>query len=114
MVDHEPALDEIFHALAHPARRAVLRRLSEGPASVSELAEGLEMALPSFLQHLDRLSDSRLVTSRKEGRIRTYRLTPGPLERAEGWMADQRGIWERRLDQLDGYLLTLKEPEDPR
>jgi len=114
MSDQDPPLDRVFHALAHPARRAVLRRLSVGPATVSELAEAVDMALPSFLQHLDRLSGSGLVTSRKEGRVRTYRLTPAPLAEAEGWMAEQRGIWERRLDQLDSYLLTLKEPEDPQ
>ncbi|TVP43858.1 MAG: ArsR family transcriptional regulator [Gemmatimonadales bacterium] len=112
MSDRAPPLDQVFHALAHPARRAVLRRLSVGPATVSELAEAFDMALPSFLQHLDRLSGSGLVTSRKKGRVRTYRLTPGPLAEAESWMAEQRGVWEQRMDQLDSYLLTLRDSEE--
>lgn len=67
------------------------------------------MALPSFLQHLDVLEKAGVVTSTKEGRVRTYRLTRSPLETAERWMADQHEVWERRLDQLDAYVLTLKD-----
>jgi DNA-binding transcriptional ArsR family regulator len=102
-------LSHIFHALADPTRRKVLERLSKGPAPVSELARPFEMALPSFAQHLDVLERCGLVRSRKAGRVRTYRLTPKPLKEAEHWMARQRAIWELRLDQLDNYLLTLKD-----
>ncbi len=97
-------LDRVFHGLADPTRRAVLGKLSNGPAAVSELAEPFNMALPSFLQHLDVLENCGLVKSRKAGRVRTYRLTPQPLRVAEGWLEKQRSLWNRRLDQLDTYL----------
>lgn len=102
-------LNRVFHGLADPTRRAVLERLSNGPAAVSELAEPFSMSLPSFLQHLDVLESSGLVKSRKAGRVRTYRLTPQPLTVAEGWLEKQRSIWNRRFDQLDTYLTDLKE-----
>jgi DNA-binding transcriptional ArsR family regulator len=102
-------LDRVFRALGDPTRRAVLSRLSTGPAPVTELARPFKMALPSFTQHLEVLEQCGLVRSRKSGRVRTYRLVPRPLEAAERWMAQQRALWERRLDQLDNYLLELKE-----
>jgi DNA-binding transcriptional ArsR family regulator len=102
-------LDRVFRALGDPTRRAVVSRLTAGPAAVSELARGTGMALPSFAQHLDVLERCGLVRSRKVGRVRTYRLVPQPLKTAERWMAQQRALWERRLDQLDAYLLELKE-----
>jgi DNA-binding transcriptional ArsR family regulator len=102
-------LNRVFHGLADPTRRAVLERLSSGPAAVSELADPFSMSLPSFLQHLDVLESCGLVKSRKAGRVRTYRLTPQPLMVAEGWLERQRSIWNRRLDQLDTYLADLKE-----
>jgi len=102
-------LDRVFHGLADPTRRAVLGKLSNGPAAVSELAEPFNMSLPSFLQHLDVLENCGLVKSRKAGRVRTYRLTPQPLRVAEGWLEKQRSLWNRRLDQLDTYLTNIKE-----
>lgn len=102
-------LDRVFRALGDPTRRAVLRRLSGGPAAVSELARPFDMALPSFTQHLAVLEECGLVRSRKTGRVRTYRLVPQPLKAAERWMVEQRALWERRLDQLDNYLEELKE-----
>src|SRR5207247_6342110 len=101
--------DRVFRALGDPTRRAVLSRLSAGSAAVSELARSFDMALPSFTQHLDVLEGCGLVRSRKVGRVRTYRLVPQPLKAAERWMAQQRALWERRLDQLDKYLIELKE-----
>src|SRR5258708_8346142 len=102
-------LDGVFRALGDPTRRAVLSRLSAGADSVSELARPFDIALPYFTQHLDVLERCGLVRSRKVGRVRTYRLVPRPLKAAESWMAQQRALWERRLDQLDDYLLELKE-----
>jgi DNA-binding transcriptional ArsR family regulator len=102
-------LNRVFHGLADPTRRAVLERLSSGPAAVSELAEPFSMSLPSFLQHLDMLESCGLVKSRKTGRVRTYRLTPQPLRVVESWLEKQRATWNRRLDQLDTYLTNLKE-----
>ena len=109
MPNQSAQLTRVFHALADPTRRAVLARLSRGPAATLELAKPHRMALPSFTQHMGVLEQSGLVRSRKVGRVRTYELAPRPLEAAEQWMASQRALWERRLDQLDDYLTTLTE-----
>lgn len=102
-------IDGVFRALSDPTRRRVLERLSEGPASVSDLAEPFDMALPSFVQHLGVLEDCRLVSSEKKGRVRTYRLIPEHLMLAEDWLARRRTQWERRLDRFDEYAKKLKE-----
>jgi DNA-binding transcriptional ArsR family regulator len=102
-------LSQVFQALTDPTRRAVLDRLTRGPAPVSELARPFKMALPSFTQHLDVLEASGLVRSKKVGRVRTYSLAPQPLKAAEHWLAARRAQWERRLDALDAFLKTLKE-----
>ena len=102
-------LNKVFQALADPTRRAVLARLSTGPAPMSELAQPFSMALPSFSQHLDVLENSGLVRSRKKGRVRMYQITAKPLHAAESWIAAQRQLWEQRLDQLDDFLKELKE-----
>ena len=109
MPNQSVRLNRVFHALADPTRRAVLERLNRGPAPMSELAEPFDMALPSFSQHLDVLEDCGLVRSSKEGRVRTYELQAKPLEVAGHWMAKQRAMWERRLDQMDNYVKTLRE-----
>jgi DNA-binding transcriptional ArsR family regulator len=103
------ALPGVFQALSDPTRLAVLERLSRGPATVSELAEPFDMALPSFTQHLAVLEDAGLVRSSKKGRVRTCALVPKPLEAARTWLDRRRELWERRLDRLDDYLLQLKE-----
>lgn len=100
-------LDPVFRALSDPTRRQVIRRLGRGPATTTDLAADAQMALPSFLQHLEVLEKAKLVRSRKAGRVRTFTLTPEPLRDAERWMSDQRALWEQRFDQLDSYLLTL-------
>ena len=102
-------LDRVFYALSDPTRRAVLARLAEGSASVSELAEPFDMALPSFPQHLSVLEDCRLVKSEKQGRVRTVELTPEPLSVAETWIDEQRTVWADRLDRLDTYLKEITE-----
>jgi DNA-binding transcriptional ArsR family regulator len=104
-------LDRLFQALSDPTRRAVVERLGHGPAATTELARPFAMALPSFLQHLDVLEKVGLVASTKEGRVRTFRLTPQALQDAEDWMTTMRTLWERRLDQFDEYVQTLKENE---
>ncbi|MFI5323989.1 MAG: ArsR/SmtB family transcription factor [Thermodesulfobacteriota bacterium] len=109
MPNYNIQLDRVFHALSDPTRRAVLTRLSNGPAPVSELARGFDMALPSFTQHLGVLEECGLVRSRKKGRVRTYQLTPEPLKEAERWIEKRRVLWEMRLDQLGNYLKELKE-----
>jgi DNA-binding transcriptional ArsR family regulator len=105
------AVDKVFHALSNPTRRKVLERLSAGPATVSELAAPFDMQLPSFVQHLSVLEQSRLVRSQKRGRVRTYELAPDQFKVAEDWLAERREIWEARLDRLDEYLKQLKERE---
>lgn len=109
MSNQQISLDRVFHALSDPTRMAVLARLSDGPAAVSELAKPFDMALPSFTQHLRVLEDNGLVSSKKVGRVRTYRLRPEPLEAAGHWLEKRSRIWEQRLDQLDSYLASMKE-----
>jgi DNA-binding transcriptional ArsR family regulator len=101
-------IDTVFRALADPTRRRVLERLSRSPASVSELAAPFGMALPSFVEHLGVLERCGLVSSKKSGRVRVYRLAPKRLRMAEDWLSQQRELWERRLDQLDDYLIQLR------
>ena len=108
MPNQSADLGRVFQALADPTRRAVLEKLSRGPAAMSELAQPFRMALPSFSQHLDVLEDCGLVRSSKAGRVRTYELSPQSLRAAEGWLARQRALWARRLDQLDDYLKEQK------
>jgi len=112
MPNYAMKLDQVFQALADPTRRAVLRRLSGGAASTLELARPFDMALPSFTQQLSMLEKFGLVKSKKSGRVRTYELAPKRLHAAEDWILDRRKLWERRLDQLDAYLLTMKEDDD--
>ena len=105
------ALDLAFQALADPTRRRMVARLSRGPASVSELARPLTISLPAVLQHLQMLEASGLVRSEKKGRVRTCRIDPKAFQSAEGWIAEQRALWEGRLDRLEEYLEDLKAKE---
>ena len=98
------ALDRIFRALGDSSRRAMVERLSRGPASVSELAQPFEMALPTVVQHLGVLETAGIVASAKVGRVRTYQLVPGALEPAADWISRQRLPAERRLDRLGALL----------
>ncbi len=102
-------IDRVFQALADPTRRAILERLSYGSVAMSELAQPFSMTLPSFSQHLNVLERCELVNSRKSGRVRTYQLTPEPLQGAQDWLVTQRANWQLRLNQLDFYLSNLKE-----
>jgi len=102
----------MFHALGDSSRRAMVERLSRGPASVSELAQPFEMALPTVVQHLGVLETAGIVASAKVGRVRTYQLVPGALEPAADWISRQRLPAERRLDRLGAFLnhpATTKE-----
>ena len=105
------AADGVFHALSNPTRRRVLERLSVGPATVTELAAPFDMQLPSFVQHLSLLEQSRLVTSKKRGRVRTYEIAPERFEVVEDWLTERRQLWEARLDRFDQYVRQLKEKE---
>lgn len=112
MATPRPAVvDDVFYALSNATRRKVLEKLFSGPATVSELAAPFEMKLPSFVQHLSVLEQSRLVRSKKRGRVRTYEIAPERFKVAEGWLAAQRRLWESRLDRFDEYVKQLKEQE---
>jgi DNA-binding transcriptional ArsR family regulator len=103
--------DKVFLALANPTRRKVLEKLSAGPATVSELAASFDMQLPSFVQHLSVLERSRLVKSKKLGRVRTYEIAPERFKVAEDWLTARRRQWEARLDEFDNHVKRLKEKE---
>jgi DNA-binding transcriptional ArsR family regulator len=97
-------LDRVFQALADPGRRLMVERLSQGPASVSELGRPLAMSLAAVVQHVQVLEASGLIRSRKAGRTRTCRINAAALRSAESWIAERRTLWERRLDRLGDYL----------
>src|SRR4030095_13662912 len=106
------AADEVFHALSNPTRRKVLERLSVGPATVSELAAPFDMQLPSFVQHVSILEESRLVKSKKRGRVRTYEIAPERFKVVDDWLTARRRVWEARLDRVAQYCKQLKAKEN--
>jgi len=109
---HEPAvLDQMFHALSDRSRRGMVDRLGHGPASVSELAEPLSMALPTVMKHLAVLEKSGLVRSEKSGRVRTYRLQKDALAEMERWLAAHKASWNRAFDRLEQFLADEQQPE---
>jgi DNA-binding transcriptional ArsR family regulator len=110
---HDPAqIDLMFQALADPARRTMVERLSRGPASVSELAQPLDMSLSAVVQHLHLLQASGLIASEKTGRVRTCRIEPMALKTVEQWISERRAVWERRFDRLGQYLADHSEEPD--
>lgn len=107
MAHQHIVLDSVFHALADPTRRAVIHRLGKGEATVSELAAPFDMALPSFMKHISVLERSRLIASRKRGRVRTCMLDRDNLIAAERWFGEQRALWQNRYGNLDNLLAKL-------
>lgn len=103
-------LDTIFSAMADPTRRAVIEQLLQGPTSVSDLHAPHDMALPSFLKHLNKLESAGLVRSEKTGRTRILHIEAAPLAAAEDWLARQRRLWNGRLDRLQALAETLERP----
>src|SRR5215469_8544157 len=112
MLNYAPELDRVFQALADPGRRLMVERLSRGPASVSELGRPLDMSLAAVLQHVQVLEASGLIRSQKVGRTRTCSINPGALRSAEDWIAERRGMVERRLDRLGEYLARTADKPD--
>jgi DNA-binding transcriptional ArsR family regulator len=106
-------LDDIFHALADPTRRAMLGRLRSGPASVGELAQPFDMALPSFMQHIRVLESSGWISTRKVGRVRICTIEEEPMATIEAWLAEQRAIWEARTDRLEAFVTAATEEDAP-
>ncbi len=107
----DATLDLAFQALADSSRRAMVDRLVQGPATVSELAKPLAMSLPGVMQHLAVLEASGLVISEKVGRTRTCRIEPKILTQAEQWIAERRALWERRLDRLGQFLDETRDED---
>lgn len=107
--DQDRSIEQTFIALSDPTRLAVVQKLSERPATVSELARPFNMALPSFTQHLGVLESAGLIFSRREGRSRVCSLNPSALKAAEDWMASYRQQWERRMDRYEAHLESVKK-----
>jgi len=105
----KPGVDRVFHALGDPTRRAIVEKLSEGPISVSRLAEPLGITLAAVVQHLQLLEECGLVQTEKVGRVRTCRIEPAGLSVAAQWIGDRRSMCERRLDRLGDLLAKPDE-----
>jgi DNA-binding transcriptional ArsR family regulator len=113
MLNYQTPLNLAFQALADPARRSIVERLTTGPASVSELAKPLPMSLPAVMLHLKVLEESGLVKSEKVGRVRTCRIEVQSLSQAERWITERRQMWERNLDRLGAFLDDTKPEPEP-
>jgi DNA-binding transcriptional ArsR family regulator len=112
MAQHQERLDTIFQALADPTRRAVLGRLGQGPASISALAAPFDMALPSFMKHIQLLEGSGLIRTRKEGRVRTCAISETSFTAVEAWLSAQRALWETRTDRLEAFVMAEQEKKE--
>jgi DNA-binding transcriptional ArsR family regulator len=104
MLKQSDPLDLLFQALSDPSRRSMIDRLSRGSASMSELAEPLEMSLPAVQQHLNVLESAGIVSTKKIGRVRSCSLEPDVLNQAQQWIAQRRALWAARLDRLGMFL----------
>lgn len=111
VLDKSPTLDRVFHALAHPARRAMLRRLSEKERNLSELAAPLKMSFPAASKHVRVLERARLVRRRIVGRTHICRVEGEPLAAANEWLEAYRRVWEANFIRLDAVLDELKSNE---
>jgi len=108
MLNYQPSLNRVFHALADPTRLAIVERLSRGSVSVSEIAEPLDMTLAAVVQHIQVLERSGVISTRKQGRVRTCRLEPRALDIVNSWITRRRSMWERNLDRLGEVLSERK------
>jgi DNA-binding transcriptional ArsR family regulator len=111
MAKYPQQLNDVFQALADPTRRAVLGRLGQGPAGISELAKPFDMALPSFLKHIHVLEDSGWIRTHKEGRVRTCRIEKNSFAVVDAWLSEQRDIWEGRTDRLETFVTSTRAKE---
>jgi DNA-binding transcriptional ArsR family regulator len=112
MPQPKPDIDRIFHALGDPTRRGLMEKLSDGPMSVSKLAEPLSISLAAVVQHLQMLEECGLVRTEKAGRVRTCRIEPAGLDAAAQWLSARRSRWEQRLDALGDLLAEEEVPEE--
>lgn len=111
---YEDQLSRTFAALADPTRRAILARLADGEASVSELAAPFEMSQPAISKHLRVLERAGLIEQGRQAQWRPRRLRAEPLQAAAAWVGQYRRHWEESFDRLDAYLKGLDEPMDAR
>jgi DNA-binding transcriptional ArsR family regulator len=107
-------LDSAFAALADPTRRAILARLTQGEASVNELAEPFEMSLPAVSKHLKVLERAGLISRARVAQSRPCRLEAAPLREVADWVEHYRRFWEQSFDRLDDYLQQLQWGDDER
>ena len=107
MAKHDTDLSLLFQALSDPTRRMILSRLAQGPATVTDLARPTGLRLPTVLRHLSVLEEAGLLSSAKDGRVRSCALVPQALEPMRNWLDEQRAQWESRLDRLDDYVTKL-------
>ena len=114
VVDSSPRLDRIFHALAHPARRAIIRQLADGERNLSELASPLRMTFPAATKHVRVLERATLVRRRVVGREHLCRLRAAPLRDAMLWTEQFRQNWEARFEAMDALLEEMKSEEQTR
>jgi DNA-binding transcriptional ArsR family regulator len=114
MVQYQPNLDAAFAAIADPTRRGILERLGRGDTSISELAGDFAMTLTGIKKHVSILEGARLVTTEKQGRVRTCRLGPRRLAEEAAWIETYRRMLEQRLDHLDAFLARTGHAVEPR
>jgi len=105
MTNHLSDISLLFHALADPTRRSILTRLAEGPARVTELSDPTGLSLPTVMRHISVLEEAGLITTSKDGRVRTCAIVPEALAPARSWLDAQQAIWESRLDRLEAFAI---------
>ena len=111
MANQSALISDVFYALADPTRRSIVSVLGRGPASVSTLAAPFSMALPSFMKHIHVLEESGLIRTSKTGRVRTCEVDRAQLAAVDGWLNQQRAIWEGRTDRLEQFVTQDKDPK---
>lgn len=110
--DTDP-LSRTLAALSDPTRRAMLARLSRGPATVGELAEPFDLSLPAISKHLKVLERAALIERGRQAQWRPCTLRPEPLGQAAAWLETYRALWEARFERLDALLAELQDPKTP-
>ena len=114
MLDHSSQLNSIFHALADPTRRAIVEQLGAGPQSVSAIARPLDMTLAAVVQHVQLLEECHLISTLKQGRVRTCQIRPETLKTLEGWLNQRRLQWQQHFDRLAAVLDEEARKPKPR
>ncbi len=110
MANYSPTLDSVFSALADPHRRAMMNRLSRGPATVSQLSEPFSIALPSVMKHVSVLAAAGLITSEKRGRTRVCTIRTDSLDETAAWIDEHRRTWQTRLNALNALNDAVSQP----